>query len=173
MKTLGYIETICTYLGAAMAAFMSIVMLSEILTRVGVPAVFTDTFTLTGLMMVGVTYLGLSSLQKSDSHIKMTLFISKLKPKKALKLNLVYTALEIIVLALIIWQTTIGTMRAFELGDTTMEPGLYLTWPLRALIPLGLGIFCLRLIMESINKLSGSAAKQKGKIEAGSEPVIE
>jgi TRAP-type C4-dicarboxylate transport system permease small subunit len=148
-------------------------MLSEILTRVGVPAIFSDTFTLTGLMMVGVTYLALSSLQKEDGNIKMTLFISKLKPKNALKVKLAYNLLEIIVLVIIVWQTTLGTIRAFELGDTTMAPGLYLTWPIRALIPIGLGVYCIRLILESINKIILSINQDKISADKAPLPSIE
>lgn len=173
IKTLGYIESICTYLGVATATFMAVVMLSEILTRVGMPAIFDDTFTLTGLLMIGTTYLALSSLQKDDGQIKMMLFISKLKPKKALKVNLVYNLLEIIVLVVVVWQTTLGAIRAFELGDTTMAPGLYLTWPIRALIPLGLGVYCLRLILESLNKLGLVAKPDKTSAGGGPSPTIE
>ena len=152
MKLFLYFEKVFIYIGIASLAVMMLLMLSEMFTRFGIPHLFLDSYALVGFMMVGVTYLGLSYIQKHDDHLKMTLFISKLNEKNSNIVKLFMNAIEIIILLAIIIQTSKGALRAYEIGDTTTEPGAYINWPIRALVPLGLSVYCLRLIIESFQQ---------------------
>ena len=155
-----YFEKICMYLGVTSLAIMMLLMLSEMSTRLGVPHFFLDSYALVGFMMVGVTYLGLAHIQKDDGHLKMTLLLSKFKERNRKAIKLLLNLVEIGILTAIIIQTAKGTLRAFEIGDTTTEPGAYLNWPIRAMVPLGLGVYSLRLIIESVQEVSGVFRKK-------------
>jgi len=160
VKVFENIERMSMYLAFISLLIMVFFMSSEMSTRLGVPHLFRDSYALVGFTMVGVTYLGLSYIQKEDGHLKMSLLLSKLNESNAKLVKLVYNLIEIIVLILIIAITIVGAWRAFLIGDTTTEPGTYLNWYIRALVPLGLSVFCARIIMETVGLVHSLFKKQ-------------
>ena len=155
MKTFENIEKICMYLGLVCLVIMVFFMASEMSTRIGVPHLFRDSYALVGFMMVGITYLGLSYIEKEDDHLKMSLFLSKLNEKNQKTVKVIYNLIGVALLILIITQTSNSTWKAYVMGDTTTEPGRYLNWHIRAIVPLGLSVFCVRIIKETVQLLAG------------------
>lgn len=160
MKTFENLEKTCLYLGLVCLMIMVFFMASEMSTRVGVPHLFRDSYALVGFMMVGITYLGLSYIEKDNGHLKMTLLLTKLNEKNYNPIKILYNLIEIALLILLITQTVDGTLRAYVIGDTTTEPGTYLNWYIRAMVPLGLSVFCVRIIIETVQLLAGIFQKQ-------------
>ncbi len=159
MKTFENIEKACMYLGLICLVIMVFFMASEMSTRIGIPHLFRDSYALVGFMMVGITYLGLSYIQKDDGHLKMTLLLLKLDEKKSNSVKILYNLIEIAILILLVTQTVDGTWKAYVLGDTTTEPGAYLNWYIRAMVPLGLSVLCVRIIIETVQLFAGILSK--------------
>ncbi len=155
MKTFENIERAFMYFSLMCLVIMVFFMASEMSTRVGITHLFRDSYALVGFMMVGITYLGLSYIQKDDGHLKMTLLLLKLNEKNSNSVKIFYNFIEIAILILLITQTADGTWRAYVLGDTTTEPGAYLNWYIRAMVPLGLSVFCARIIIETVQLFAG------------------
>ncbi len=164
MKLFERIEKVSLYLALACLVIMVFFMASEMSTRLGVPHLFRDSYALVGFMMVGVTYLGLSYIQRDDGHLKMTLLLNRLQEKNSKLVKVLYNLIEILTLILIIVITTQGAWRAFLISDTTTEPGTYLNWYIRALVPLGLSVFCARIIIETVGLFSELFKKQKSNL---------
>ena len=165
MKLFENLEKAFLYIGVGCLVAMWFFMLAEVSRNFGVPGFFRDSYALVGLMMIGVTYMGLSYVEKGDGHIKMRLLMSKMQENKAVILRLIYNLIEIAVLLFIIRHTIYGTVHAYEIMDTTIDPGAYVNWPIRALVPLGLGLYVIRLMIQTVQELMGFIKKHQNSEE--------
>ncbi len=92
-------------------------------------------------------FLGVAYAQRLDTHIRMELLVGNLSGKSKWFLELVSTILSFIVVVILIYYSTLFTIDAYIIGDTTYDY-LYPTWPAKSLVPFAFLIWALRLILE-------------------------
>jgi C4-dicarboxylate transporter DctQ subunit len=88
-------------------------------------------------------FLGIAYAQRLGSHIGMDLTMGW-RPEIRWRLELLSVVLTILIVTVLIWASFTNFLRAFAIGDSTMDIQLP-TWPAKLMVPLALGVLWLRL----------------------------
>jgi TRAP-type C4-dicarboxylate transport system permease small subunit len=98
--------------------------------------------------MAFMAFLGLSYTQRDGGHIRMDILIGQLKGRWLWAVEL-FTVLVMLVLSVLLMYGSYKHFnRAFVNGDTSFDIGL-VTWPSKLVVPIALGLLCLRLILQA------------------------
>ncbi|MFO1189806.1 MAG: TRAP transporter small permease [Alphaproteobacteria bacterium] len=84
--------------------------------------------------------------QRHGSHIRMDMLVNLVKGRPHWMIEAFAIIVAMIIVALIIPGTWSHFMRAYELGDTTMDAGVPV-WPSKLMAPFGLGLLWIRLLI--------------------------
>lgn len=98
------------------------------------------------LSMAAFAFLGAAYCQRLGGHIRMDLAIAQLHGRWQWLAEAVATLVALLVVALLIKGTFDHFLRAWNIGDTTMDAEI-VVWPSKLLAPLGLGFLWLRLLL--------------------------
>jgi TRAP-type C4-dicarboxylate transport system permease small subunit len=98
------------------------------------------------LSMAAFAFLGAAYCQRLGGHIRMDLAVGQLRGRWLWAAEALATLIALVVFALLIKGTFDHFLRAWNLGDSTIDAGL-ITWPSKLLAPLGLGFLWLRLAL--------------------------
>jgi len=101
---------------------------------------------LTELTMAVFAFLGAAYCQRSGGHIRMDLLVGKLNGRWLWIAEAVATLVALLVIALLIKGSFDHFLRAYRIGDTTIDAELS-TWPSKLLAPIGLSVLWLRLAL--------------------------
>ena len=127
-----------------------------------------EMFQLTEFMMVGVVYLGIAYVQQLKDHIKIEIATEWMPQKGQDILDLLGHLVGLFIFGLITWQTGRQAWEAWDTQDYTMGIVQFPLWPAKSLLPIGIGLFCLRLFLDlliGICKLRGSGASDKERVK--------
>ena len=109
---------------------------------------FNAYFDLVGQSVPLIAFLGLAYCQRVGGHIRMDLFLGRLRGRPLWFAEGLGTVLTLVVILLIGWGAYLAAERAFEKGDSTEDIRLVL-WPLKTLIVAMLGLMALRLGLQA------------------------
>ena len=98
------------------------------------------------LIMPVIAFLTAAYCQRLGGHIRMDLAIDALKNRPRWLAEALACCVALFVLALLIPGTWEHFLRAYELGDTTMD-AQYAVWPSKLMVPIGLSILFVRLLI--------------------------
>jgi C4-dicarboxylate transporter DctQ subunit len=98
------------------------------------------------LSMAAFAFLGAAHCQRLGGHIRMDLAIGALRGRWLWAAEAAATLVALIVFALLIKGTFDHFLRAWSIGDTTIDAEL-ITWPSKLLAPVGLSFLWLRLLL--------------------------
>lgn len=101
-------------------------------------------------MMVALLYFTLAHTQAAKAHIRVEMFVSRLSPKAQLICDEMAYIMGFVLFALITWQATLSAIKAWQLWETTFGVILFPLFPAKVLIPIGSFLFCLRLLLDSV-----------------------
>ncbi len=100
----------------------------------------------TELTMAAFAFLGAAYCQRVGGHIRMDIAVGQLRGRLLWIAEAVATLVALIVFALLIKGTFDHFMRAWTIGDTSIDAEL-VTWPSKLLAPVGLTVLWLRLLL--------------------------
>lgn len=92
-------------------------------------------------------FFGAAYCQRLGEHVRMDLLLRKLKGRTLWVAEAFTTALALFVIGLLACMSFEHFLRAYHLGDTTMDIELSL-WPAKLVVPLALGIWWIRLFLQ-------------------------
>jgi TRAP-type C4-dicarboxylate transport system permease small subunit len=98
-------------------------------------------------MMVIFAFLGIAYCQRMGGHVRMELFISQFRGRSYWLLECFGVLVAWIVIGVLIKSSFEHFLRAWELGDSTINVELPI-WPAKLLIPLAFTILWLRLAIQ-------------------------
>lgn len=98
------------------------------------------------IMMSFLVFLGLAYTDRLGGHIRMELFITFLKGRWLAAFELVGVVLGLAVVGVILVYSWGHAMRAYTLGDSTIDAQIAL-WPSKMAIPVALGLLFIRLLV--------------------------
>lgn len=104
------------------------------------------------LSMAAFAFLGAAHCQRLGGHIRMDLAIGALRGRWLWAAEAAATLVALIVFALLIKGTFDHFLRAWSIGDTTIDAEL-ITWPSKLLAPVGLSFLWLRLLLNLLGYL--------------------
>jgi C4-dicarboxylate transporter, DctQ subunit len=98
------------------------------------------------IMMSFLVFLGLAYTERLGGHIRMELFVTRLKGRALPLFELVGVLVGLVIVGVLTVYSFQHAMRAFTLGDSTIDAEIPL-WPSKLVISLSLGLLFLRLLV--------------------------
>lgn len=144
------LEEIACYVSAmAVATMMSITVLevfARALFKISVPG----SYEYVSLLFVYLIYLGLGFSQRRDAHITVGIMYDHM-PRRGRKIvQGLYLFGACLFFAALTWTSAASAWNAYVMGDTVLGVVEVKTWWARAGIPVGLGLFSTRFLIQLI-----------------------
>jgi C4-dicarboxylate transporter, DctM subunit len=146
VKILSGTERTGAIISGAFVLIMMVMTTLDVLFRYVFNSPIPGNYELQPLLLVGVVYLALSSIQAKRSHISLDLISSRLSKGNQFAIRLFGDLIFIIFAALICWQFAIATYSAWVSKDYFWGLVKFPLWPPYLIITIGTGILVLRLI---------------------------
>ena len=134
--------------GAVIFAVMLFVC-AEVVARTALHRSILGFLDVTELSMAAFAFLGAAYCQRLGGHIRMDLAVARLRGRWRWFAEAVATFVALVIFALLIMGTFDHFLRAWHIGDTTIDAEL-VTWPSKLLAPAGLSFLWLRLLLNFI-----------------------
>ncbi len=138
----------------AAAAIFTLMILGVL--QIGLRSLFNSPITgyidLVELSMATMAFLGAAYCQRLAAHIRMEIFVGKLKGRALWIAESFGTLVAMIIIAILVWYSWDHFMRAFEIGDSTIDAE-YPVWPSKLLVPVAFGLWFLRLGVQLIGSV--------------------
>lgn len=105
-------------------------------------------------LMPLIAILGISYVQRVGGHIRMDIFLSRLRGRTLWAIEFITVVLILVLMLLLVWGSFAHFLRSFDIAaplwsrDSTMDIGLPL-WPVKLLVPMGFSVLCLRLLLQA------------------------
>ena len=147
-KWLRKIERGFCYTAAGLVFVMIFPTTLDVILRYVFNAPLPEMFQLTEFMMVAVVYLGIAYVQQLKDHIKIEIVTQWLPKKIQEALDLFGILVGLVIFAIITWQSGRLAWEAWETQDYTMGIVQFPLWPAKTILPVGVGLFCLRLLLD-------------------------
>ncbi len=100
------------------------------------------------LCMVSFAFLSISAMQRVGGHIRMELLIRRFSGRSLWIFEFLSTLVAIFIMAILIYYSFTAFMRAWELGDSTMDRELP-TWPSKIWVPISFSLLLVRLFLQT------------------------
>ena len=104
------------------------------------------------LSMATFAFLGAAYCQRLGDHIRMEILLATLKGRMLWLAEFVGTLAALIVVGILVWYGWDHFLRAYELGDTTID-AQYPVWPSKLLVPVAFAVWFLRLLLQLLGFL--------------------
>ena len=104
------------------------------------------------LSMATMAFLGAAYCQRMGAHIRMEILIGKLKGRWLWGAEVTGTIVSMIVVGVLVWYGWDHFMRAYEIGDTTIDAE-YPVWPSKLLVPIAFSLWFLRLGLQLVGSI--------------------
>lgn len=111
------------------------------------------TYELSQFLLVVISLFGIGYVQQRNAQVRVDMFLNMMPEKVKLVMEIIFTILGLCFFALVVWQGVLGTLHAFDQGETS--PMLAIpSYPFHLLIPFGSFLLCLELIVKLVNILT-------------------
>lgn len=140
------LEDFLNYVAGAIVFALMLFVCAEVFMRTAVNRSIYGFLDMTELTMAAFAFLGAAYCQRLGGHIRMDIAIGVLHGRALWIAEALATIVAMLVFALLIKGTTDHFLRAWNIGDTTIDAEIR-TWPSKLLAPVGLTILWLRLLL--------------------------
>ena len=148
------VETGCSRIAAVVILLLMFLTTADVTGRYVFNSPIQGAFDGSEVLMVGVVFLGIAYVQSMKGHVKVEVLTSWMPQKGQLALDTFGYIVGFFVIALILWQSSLYTWKAFVTHDHTMGIVELPLWPGKSLIPIGAGLLCIRLLSDVVSNLS-------------------
>ena len=101
------------------------------------------------IMMTVFAFLGIAYCQKLGGHVRMEIIIKRFKGRSFWAIEVFGTLVAMFVVAVLMFYGYTHFLRAFELGDSTID-GDFILWPSKLLVPVAFALLLFRLSLNLI-----------------------
>lgn len=140
------LENVLNYIAGAIVFALMLFVCTEVFLRTALNRGIYGFLDMTELTMAAFAFLGAAYCQRLGGHIRMDIAVGLLKGRWLWVAEAVATLVAMIVFALLIKGTWDHFMRAWSIGDTSIDAEIR-TWPSKILAPIGLSVLWLRLLL--------------------------
>ena len=130
------------------------------------PQLFVDD--LSSFLLVAVVFLGTGPTFYKGGHIRVDLVTSRLRKKSQSRLRIVTLCMGLLLLGVIIYETMISTVAAFQTGRVSAVMA-YPLWTAMLFIPCGLILMAFFFGVELLKEARGRGGRAEGPKEISSE----
>lgn len=107
--------------------------------------------------MVGFAVLSIAFVQRVGGHVRMELFVARLKGRWLWLVESIGSLFAIFIVTVLIPYSYLHFQRAFQIGDSTIDIEL-VTWPAKLVVPFALSVLLLRLMLQWLGYLRMTVA---------------
>lgn len=111
---------------------------------------------LSTLLMIGLVYIGLASVQVSKANFRMEIVIVQLPVKLQRAINLLTTCIAMFVIGLMAWYTAQEAMSSLQRREMSFAAISFPVYPARLIIALGLCLLALQLFVDAVRIILGA-----------------
>jgi TRAP-type C4-dicarboxylate transport system permease small subunit len=140
------LENFLNDIGGAVIFATMLFVCTEVFARTALNASIFGFLDVVELSMAAFAFLGAACCQRVGGHIRMDLVIGLLRGRRLWTAEALATLVALVVITLLIKGTFDHFLRAWRIGDTTIDAELA-TWPSKLLAPIGLSFLWLRLLL--------------------------
>lgn len=140
------LENALNHITGGIAFALMLMVCTEVFLRTALHSGIFGFLDLTELLMASFAFLGAAYCQRLGGHIRMDMVLGMLHGRRLWIAEAIATIVAMIVFGLLIMGTWGHFMRAFTLGDTSID-AQFTTWPSKLLAPVGLTILWIRLLL--------------------------
>ena len=97
--------------------------------------------------MAVFAFMGAAYCQRTGTHVRMELFLTKVRLRTRWSMEIMGTVGALIIISVLIIYGYDHTMRAFTIGDSTIDAELPM-WPSKAVVPIAFSLLWLRLFVQ-------------------------
>ena len=94
-------------------------------------------------------FLGIAYCQRVGTHVRMELFLNMAKGRLHFAMETVSTLAALFIIGVLIWYSYEHFLRAYELGDSTIDAELPV-WPSKLAVPVSFALLWLRLLVQLV-----------------------
>ena len=142
-------EWLC-YVSAVGIGAMMVITVADVLARRVFHGHVKGSYEYVALMFVCLIFFGLAYAQRQDAHITIGILYDRLPRKARLPIEGVILAISFILFSALTWYTAKSAWFNYLMGDTMLGSIQVETWPSRACVPVGCGIFALRVLAQFV-----------------------
>jgi C4-dicarboxylate transporter, DctQ subunit len=167
VKKLAEFLNYCAMVAIALSILLTIV---DATLRYGFSSGIPGSYHLSEFLLVAMIALPLARCQIIRSHIRIDILIHRIHGRALHIIEFVTLLLAFILFAVATYTTGENAVIAFVKGD--FERGIinYPLWPAKSFVPIGVGVFCLALLLDIVHHVKGIIKPQDAsdEIESGS-----
>jgi len=108
--------------------------------------------------LVWITFLGVAWLLKREGHVNMDVFLVRFKPRTRCLVNIITSALGVLVCAVLVWSTAENLRFYIEVGHLQQTERYFPTAPIFVIIPIGSFL----LFIQFLRRTYGYVASWRG-----------
>lgn len=105
------------------------------------------------ILMPLMAFMGVAYVQRDGGHIRMDIFVGRLRGRALWAVELVTLVLVLILMIALVWGSWSHFDRSFDMSkpmwsrDSTIDIGIPI-WPSKLLVPVAFSVLCLRLVLQ-------------------------
>lgn len=145
----------CGALAALLLMAIMVMTVADVIRRALTDKSIEGVIEIAPLFLLGAVALGLAQAETAGTHVRTSLVTDRLPHRARSALRSVGYAISIYIL---LWMAKLSYERAidaYDNNDTTAGFESIPTWPARALVPIGLGLWALALFVRLLQDLRG------------------
>ena len=150
------VSVVCAIMGAGCVFFLIIWGMVGILLRFVFNYAMPGHFEGSLLFLILIVYLSIAYTQFEKGHIRMGLFISRVKGRRRELIEALGLFVCLIPSVILLWRTGKEAIRSFAQSEFQMGLYSFPTWPSRAAIPIGFLLLCLCFVFQIWKHLKSS-----------------
>ena len=114
----------------------------------------TGVFEIVSMSLIGIVIFGFSYVQSTKDHIIVEVFTQNLPRKYQNVLNFAGCLIGLMVFAVLAWQSVDYTISSYQSREYTMGLLRIPLWPSKMLMAVGMIVFAIRLLMDTLLMLT-------------------
>jgi len=146
---LGRIETFFNLIAAWFIFGLMLLGMAQVLGRQLFDKPVTAYIDFVELSVATFAFLGIAYCERVGGHVRMELFLNMAKGRLHFAMEICATLVGLFVIGVLIWFSFEHFLRAYQLGDTTIDAELPV-WPSKLVVPVSFSLLWLRLCLQLV-----------------------
>lgn len=151
LRFMDAVDRVLVFIAQLLLAAMMILTFVSVVGRGFFHKTVPDDLLISEMLMVGLVFLPLAHVQAVGAHIEVTVLTDLFSRKVQEWLVSMGLVLGIVTFGWMTWLGWLSAFDSFQTGGYGFSSTLYIPeWPVKMLIPLGLGWWCLRMLVQLV-----------------------
>lgn len=152
------LERVLSAAGGLMILLLTLLVPLDVFMRYVFNSPIAGLYELSELLLVGMVYLSITYVQANKGHVIIDILFTKIPPAPRKALTAFNFLLCIGISFVMTWRTGFLAWQAWDTQDYTSGLVQWPLWPAKAIISVGCGLLCLRLIRDLWGEFSSRSS---------------